>query len=93
MKIESGKLVDYLSATHWLDLSEPVLTQLPLTPIWSQPGMFPLVLVPTSCASPLYPTSDYAPFVRTPILFHMSSFVLVSLCTMSLLFPTLDSYL
>ena len=44
-----------------IHLSEPVLTQLWLTPTQSRPGMFPLVLI--------------------------------SLCTMPLLFPTPDSYL
>ena len=78
--------------SHML-LSEQVLTQLLLTLVWSQTSMFPSSSFPTSYVSLLHPTSDYAPFVRTPILFRISPLVLVSLCTMSLLFPTLDFYL
>ena len=49
-------------------VSEPVLTQLPLTPIRSRPGMFPPhscfpshSSFPLSYASSLFSTSDYAP--------------------------------
>ena len=66
-----------------------------LVPTWyvSPCSRFPLVLVPTLYMSLLYPTSDYASFVGTPIPFQMFSFVLIFLRTMSSLSPTPDSYL
>ena len=38
---------------------------------------FPLILVPTLYASPLCPTSDYAPLVGTLVPFRMYPFILV----------------
>ena len=38
---------------------------------------FPLVLIPTSYASPWCPTSDYAPLVGTPVPFWMYPFALI----------------
>ena len=68
--------------------SNPVLTQ-----YVSPRSRFPLVLIPTPHLFPLYPTSDHASFIGTLIPFRMFPFVLVSLRTMSSLFPTPDPYL
>ena len=68
--------------------SDPVPTQ-----YVSPRSCFPLILVPTLYVFPLYPTSDYAPFVGTLIPFRMSSLILISLCAMFSLFPTPNFYL
>ena len=83
------------------DMSEPVLTQLRLTPDNSDPvptryvpprSCSPSSSFPTSYPSPLYPTSDYAPFEGTPVPFRIFSFVLVPPRTMSSLSPLRTPY-
>ena len=80
-----------------LDNSDPVPTRYVPPCSRSLLFSFPLIPVPPSSSfptpypSPLYPTSDYASFVGTPILFRMFSFDLVPLCTISSLSPTPDA--
>ena len=81
-------------------MSEPVLTQLQLTPDNSDPvptryvpprSRSPLVLVSHSVSVPVVPTSDYASFEGTLIPFRVFSFVLIPLRTMPSLSPTPDT--
>ena len=82
-------------------MSEPVLTQLRLTPDNSDPvptryvpprSRSPSSSFPTSYPFPSYPTSDHASFEGTLVSFRIFSFVLVPLCTMSSLSPLQTPY-